>query len=150
MTWTHLARFVAYGTCLFLTPFFLAAYFDPMSGMSLGSIGLVPSETDVVTGLSNIRGSVGGLRLAIIAMIAIGTYYRRRDLCLGAAILVAAVSAGRFISLGLDGWNLLSFVTASGEVVIAAAMLHLGGFLQGSTEGTVSAAQVTPPGIVGR
>ena len=72
-----------------------------------------------------VRGSIGGLRLGIIAMIAVGTYGRRRDLCLGAAILVAAVAMGRFISLALDGWELLSFVTASSEVMITAAMLHL-------------------------
>jgi hypothetical protein len=38
-------------------------------------------------------------------MTAIGVFYERRDLCLGAAILVAAVAAGRFMSLGRDGWN---------------------------------------------
>lgn len=128
MTWTRAAKFVAYATCLFLIPFCLAAYFDPMGALSLGSIGLMPSDTDSLGGLSNIRGSVGGLRLGIIAMIGIGTFYGRRDLCLGAGILVAAVAAGRFVSLGLDGWNLVSFVTASSEVVITASMLHLGGF----------------------
>lgn len=132
---SHLSRFVAYGTCLFLTPFFLLAYFAPMAPMNLSSIGLVPSETDAIVGLSNIRGSVGGLRLGIIAMIAIGVYYRRRDLCLAAGILVAAVSAGRFISLVLDGWNSVSFITAAYEVVIVAAVLHLGGFFQKERQG---------------
>lgn len=128
MNLTHASKFVAYATCLFLAPFYLAAAFDPMSGLSVNSIGLVPMQHDTLTGLSNIRGSVGGLRLGIIAMILGGTYFKRRDLCLAAAILVAAVAAGRFISLGLDGWNLLSFVTAAGEVVITASMLHVGGF----------------------
>lgn len=133
MKWNHVSKFVAYGTCVFLTPFFLAAYFDPLSALSLESIGLVPSETERVTGLSNIRGTVGGLRLGIIVMIAIGTYRKSRDLCLGAAILVGAVSLGRFVSLGLDGWNLLSFITAAGEVVIVAAVLHIGGFIRGES-----------------
>lgn len=131
----HLSKVVAYGTCLFLTPFFLLAYFAPMAAMNVNSIGLVPMESDTVLGLSNIRGSVGGLRLGIIAMIAIGVYSRRRDLCLSAGILVGAVSAGRFISLVLDGWNLVSFITAAGEVVIVAAVLHLGGFLQRERHG---------------
>lgn len=116
---------MAYTTCVFLTPFCLAATFDPTSYLSLSSIGLEPAASATLTGLSNIRGSIGGLRLGIIAMIAVGTYGRRRDLCLGAAILVAAVAMGRFISLALDGWELLSFVTASSEVMITAAMLHL-------------------------
>lgn len=123
------AQFVAYGTCLFLTPFCLKAYFDPMSAMNIRSIGLVPSETARLTGLSNIRGSVGGLRLGIIAMMAIGTYYQRPDLCLAAAILVGAVSAGRFTSLAFDGWETMSFVTASWEAVMVACLLHLGGFV---------------------
>jgi hypothetical protein len=129
MTSILAAQIVAYGTCLFLLPFFLKAYFDPMSRLSLASIGLVPSESDRITGLSNIRGSVGGLRLAIIAMIAIGTYFERPDLALGAAILVGAVALGRFVSLGMDGWNWLSFATASGEVVIVVSLLHIGGFV---------------------
>ena len=129
MTSILAAEIVAYGTCLFLAPFFVAAYFDPMSRLSLSSIGLVPSESNRVTGVSNIRGTVGGLRLAIIAMIAIGTYYGRPDLSLGAAILVGSIAAGRFLSLGLDGWNWLSFVTASGELVIVASLLHIGGFI---------------------
>jgi hypothetical protein len=129
MTSILAAEIVAYGTCLFLAPFFVKAYFDPMSRLSLSSIGLVPSESNRITGLSNIRGTVGGLRLAIIAMIAIGTYYGRPDLSLGAAILVGSIAAGRFLSLGLDGWNWLSFVTASGELVIVASLLHIGGFI---------------------
>lgn len=129
MTSLLAAKLVAYGTCLFLVPFFLKAYFDPMSRLSLSSIGLVPSESDRVTGLSNIRGTVGGLRLAIIAMIAIGTYYERPDLALGAAILVGAIAGGRFLSLGMDGWNWLSFITASGEVLIVVSLLHIGGFI---------------------
>ena len=135
MKWTHLAKLVAYGTCLFLTPFFVLAYFAPMAPMNLDSIGLVPAETTTILGLSNIRGSVGGLRLAIIAMIAIGVSQQRRDLCLGAGILVAAVSLGRFISLVVDGWDLVSFITAAAEVVIVAAVLHLGGFLQAERRG---------------
>lgn len=130
MKMTHLSKFVAYGTCVFLLPFCLAAYVVPMSSFNVGSIGLVPAESDVIVGLSNIRGSVGGLRLGIISMIAIGVYRQRRDLCLGAALLVGAVSAGRFISLVADGWELISFITAAGEVVIVASLLHLGGFLK--------------------
>ena len=133
MNLTHAAKFVAYGTCLFLVPFYVAAAFDPLSALSVSSLGLVPMETDTLTGLSNIRGSVGGLRLGIIAMTFGGTYFKRRDLCLAAAMLVAAVAAGRFISLGLDGWNLLSFITAAGEVVITASLLHLGGFTKSAT-----------------
>lgn len=112
-----------------LTPFFLAAYFAPVSTLSLGSIGLVPAADEVTTGLSSIRGSIGGLRLGIMLMIGWGTYAQRRDLCLAAALLVGAVSCGRFISLPIDGWNLLSFITAAGEVIISASVLHLGGFL---------------------
>ena len=123
------ANVVVYGTCLFLIPFWLKAYFDPMSPLSLGSIGLVPSETDRLTGLSNIRGSVGGLRLGIIAMMGIGAYFQRPDLCLGAAILVGAIAAGRFLSLPLDGWNKLSFITASSEVIMVASLLYNGGFI---------------------
>lgn len=123
------AKVVAYGTCVFLTPFWLKAYFQPMSPLSVRSIGLEPSEGDRLTGLSNIRGSIGGLRLAIIAMIVLGAYLQNPDLLLGAAILVGSVSAGRFISLPFDGWNGLSFFTAASEVLIAASLLHLGGFI---------------------
>lgn len=129
MSWTLAAKFVAYSTVAFLTPFCLAAYLVPLSTFNLGSIGLEPSVADYLTGISNIRGSIGGLRLGIIAMLIGGARYGRRDLSLAAAILVGAVSAGRFVSLGLDGWNLMSFITASWEVVITVAMLHLGGLL---------------------
>lgn len=121
----HAAKLVAYGTCLFLLPFCVAAYFLPLSALSVDSIGLLPTEADPTTGLSNIRGSIGGLRLGIMAMILLGGLYRRRDLHLAAALLVGAVAAGRFLSLPLDGWNALSFLTASGEVVIVAALLQL-------------------------
>lgn len=133
MSWMPAAKFVAYGTCVFLIPFCAAAYLVPLSSLSLGSIGLEPAQSDTLTGLSNIRGSIGGLRLGIIAMAALGTYYQRRDLCLGAAIVVSAVAAGRFVSLGLDGWNLMSFVTAASEVVITVALLRVGGFLGGGS-----------------
>ena len=36
-----------------------------MASMNIDCIGLVPSETAQIVGLSNIRGSVGGLGLAI-------------------------------------------------------------------------------------
>lgn len=123
------AKFIAYATCVFLTPFWLKAYFQPLSPLSIRSIGLEPSAEDRVTGLSNIRGSIGGLRLAIIVMSFVGVYFGRPDLCLGAAILVGAISLGRFISLPFDGWNGLSFFTASSEVLIAASLLHVGGFI---------------------
>ena len=123
------AKFVSYATCVFLTPFWLKAYFQPLSPLSVRSIGLEPSPEDRVTGLSNIRGSIGGLRLGIIAMSLAGLYFDRPDLCLGAAILVGAVSLGRYISLPFDGWNGLSFFTASAEVVIVASLLHVGGFI---------------------
>ena len=129
MDLTLAAQIVACGTCLFLAPFFLAAYFAPMSRINLSSVGLVPSESDRIAGLSNLRGTVGGLRLAIIAMIAFGAYYDRSDLLLGAAILVGSIAAGRYLSLGLDGWNQRSFITATGELVIIASLLHLGGFI---------------------
>ena len=125
MSWTTAARVVATGTCVFLTPFCIAAYFDPMSWLNVSSVGLVPSDTDPLTGLSNLRGSVGGLRLGIIATAAIGTWQRRSDLCLAGAIVVAAVAAGRFLSLALDGLESASFATATSEVVITTALAHL-------------------------
>lgn len=129
MTSTLTAQIVAYGTCLFLVPFYLAAAFAPTSRLSLESIGLAPSGSDPIPGLSNIRGTVGGLRLAIIAMILVGVAADRPDLSLAAAITVGAVAAGRFVSLALDGWNWLSFATAAGEVVIVLSLLHLGDFI---------------------
>ena len=120
------AKFVVYGTCLFLLPFWLQAYFTPLASLNINSIGLLPSVTAELVGLSNIRGTVGGLRLAIIAMAFIGAFYKKPDLLLGAAITVGVVSLGRFISLVMDGWELISFVTAVGEVVIVLSMLHLG------------------------
>ena len=129
MNLTLAAQIVSYGTCLFLLPFFLAAYFAPMSRINLASVGLVPTESNRIAGLSNLRGTVGGLRLAIIAMILFGAYDGRSDLLLAAAILVGAIAAGRYLSLGLDGWNKTSFITATGELVIVAALLHLGGFV---------------------
>lgn len=125
MSWTAAAKFVAYATCVFLTPFCLAAYLDPTSWLNASSVGLEPSPSDPLTGLSNLRGSIGGLRFGIIAAAALGTWQRRGDLCLAAAIIVAAVAAGRFLSLALDGWEPLSFATAASEVVITAALVHL-------------------------
>lgn len=119
------AKIVVYGTCLFLLPFWLAAYFMPLASFNIDSIGLLPSESAELVGLSNIRGSVGGLRLAIIIMAFIGAFYKRRDLLFGAAITVGVVALGRFISLALDGWELISFVTAAGEVLIVLSLLHL-------------------------
>lgn len=129
MTSTLAAQIVAYGTCLFLAPFYLAAILAPSSRLSLGSIGLAPSGPDPAPGLSNIRGTVGGLRLAIIAMIVLGVSAGRPDLSLAAAVTVGAVASGRFVSLALDGWNWLSFATAAGEVVIVLSLLHLGDFI---------------------
>jgi hypothetical protein len=127
MNRTTISKVVVWGTCLFLTPFCAAAYFAPMSSLNQDSIGLLPAATDPVLGLSNIRGAVGGVRLGIIAMAALGTWLGRRDLCLGAAILVASVALGRFLSLGLDGWHTAGFGTGAAEVVITAALLHLAG-----------------------
>ena len=119
------AKVMVYGTCLFLLPFWFQAYFTPLASLNILSIGLLPSAEAELVGLSNIRGTVGGLRLAIICMAFIGAYYKRRDLLLGAAITVGVVSLGRFISLAFDGWELISFVTAAGEVLIVLSMLHL-------------------------
>lgn len=120
------SKIVVYGTCLFLLPFWFQAYFTPLASLNIGSIGLLPSESAELVGLSNIRGSIGGLRMAIISMAFIGAFYRRRDLLLGAAITVGVVALGRFISLAFDGWELISFVTAAGEVLIVLSLLHLG------------------------
>jgi hypothetical protein len=119
------AKIVVYGTCLFLLPFWFQAYFTPLASLNIDSIGLLPSETAELVGLSNIRGTVGGLRLAIISLAFIGAFYKRPDLLLAAAITVGVVALGRFISLAIDGWELISFVTAAGEVVIVLSMLHL-------------------------
>lgn len=119
------AKIVVYGTCLFLLPFWFQAYFTPLATLNIDSIGLLPSETAELVGLSNIRGTVGGLRLAIMSMAFMGAFYKRPDLLLGAAITVGVVALGRFISLAIDGWELISFVTAAGEVVIVLSMLHL-------------------------
>lgn len=119
------SKFIAYATILFLLPFWALAYFNPMAAFNIDSIGLVPSETAEVVGLSNIRGTVGGLRLAIITLIIIGTYYKKRDVLLSVAILVGAVSTGRFISLVTDGWELIGFITAAGEVMITTSLLYI-------------------------
>ncbi len=119
------AKFVVYGTCVFLLPFWFQAYFTPLASLNIDSIGLLPSETAELVGLSNIRGTVGGLRLAIIGMSFFGAFYKKPDLLLGAAITVGVVSLGRFISLAMDGWELISFVTAAGEVVIVLSLLYV-------------------------
>lgn len=77
-TTLNVSKFIVYSTVLFLLPFWILAYFSPMASMNIESIGLVPSETAQIVGLSNIRGSIGGLRLAIITLIVIGTYYEKK------------------------------------------------------------------------
>ena len=124
-TLLNASKFIAYSTVLFLLPFWVLAYFNPMAPFNIDSIGLVPMESAQVVGLSNIRGTVGGLRLAIIALIIIGAYYKKRDVLLSVAILVGTVSAGRFISLLIDGWELIGFITATGEVMITASLLYI-------------------------
>lgn len=124
-TFLNASKFIAYSTVLFLIPFWVLAYFNPMATFNIESIGLVPMESAKVVGLSNIRGTVGGLRLAIIALIIMGTYYKKRDVLLSVAILVGTVSAGRFVSLLMDGWELLSFITATGEVMITTSLLYI-------------------------
>jgi hypothetical protein len=124
-TLLNASKFIAYSTVLFLLPFWVLAYFNPMAPFNIDSIGLVPMESAEVVGLSNIRGTVGGLRLGIIAMIIIGSYYKKPDVLLSVAILVGVVSAGRFISLVMDGWELISFITAAGEVMITASLLYI-------------------------
>ena len=119
------SKFIAYSTVLFLLPFWVLAYFNPMAPFNIDSIGLVPMESAQVVGLSNIRGTVGGLRLGIIAMIIIGAYYKKPDVLLSVAILVGVVSAGRYISLVIDGWELIGFITATGEVLITASLLYI-------------------------
>ncbi|MDH4091552.1 MAG: hypothetical protein OEV74_02610 [Cyclobacteriaceae bacterium] len=119
------SKFIAYSTVLFLLPFWVLAYFNPMAPFNIDSIGLVPMESAQVVGLSNIRGTVGGLRLGIIAMIIIGAYFKKRDVLLSVAILVGTVSAGRFISLVIDGWELIGFITAAGEVMITSSLLYI-------------------------
>ena len=120
-----IAKFIAYSTVLFLIPFWVLAYFNPMADMNIGSIGLLPSESAQIVGLSNIRGTVGGLRLAIIVLILIGTYYKKRDVLLSVGILVGTISAGRYLSLVLDGWELIGFITATGEVMIVMSLLYI-------------------------
>lgn len=129
------AKIVVYGTCLFLLPFWFQAYFTPLATLNIDSIGLLPSETAELVGLSNIRGTVGGLRLAIMCMAFIGAFYKKTDLLLGAAITVGVVALGRFISLAIDGWELISFVTAVGEVVIVLSILHLGRSMSNPSKG---------------
>lgn len=129
------AKIVVYGTCLFLLPFWFQAYFTPLASLNIDSIGLLPSETAELVGLSNIRGTVGGLRLAIMCMAFIGAFYKKPDLLVGAAITVGVVSLGRFISLAMDGWELISFVTAVGEVVIVLSLLHLGRSMSNPSKG---------------
>lgn len=124
-TLLHASKFVAYSTILFLVPFWVLAYFNPMAPFNIDSIGLIPMESAQVVGLSNIRGTVGGLRLAIIALILIGTYYKKRDVLLSVAILVGTVSFGRYISLVIDGWELIGFITATGEVMITTSLLYI-------------------------
>jgi hypothetical protein len=119
------SKFISYSTVLFLLPFWVLAYFNPMAAFNIDSIGLVPMESAQVVGLSNIRGTVGGLRLGIIAMILIGVYFKKRDVLLSVAILVGTVSAGRFISLMIDGWELIGFITATGEVMITTSLLYI-------------------------
>ena len=119
------SKFIAYSTVLFLLPFWVLAYFNPMAPFNIYSIGLVPMESAEVVGLSNIRGTVGGLRLGIMAMIIIGAYYKKRDVLLSVAILIGAVSAGRYISLVIDGWELIGFITATGEVMITSSLLYI-------------------------
>ncbi len=124
-TLLNASKFIAYSTVIFLLPFWVLAYFNPMAPFNIDSIGLVPMESAEVVGLSNIRGTVGGLRLGIIAMIIIGAYYKKPDVLLSVAILVGVVSAGRFISLLIDGWELIGFITATGEVMITASLLYI-------------------------
>lgn len=124
-TLLNTSKFIAYSTVLFLLPFWVLAYFDPMAPFNIDSIGLVPMESAQVVGLSNIRGTVGGLRLAIIALIIIGVYYKKRDVLLSVAILVGTVSAGRFVSLVIDGWDQIGFITAAGEVMITTSLLYI-------------------------
>ncbi len=119
------SKFIAYSTVLFLLPFWVLAYFNPMAALNIDSIGLLPSETAEIVGLSNIRGTVGGLRLAIIALIFIGTYYKKRDVLLAVGVLVGAVSLGRYLSLIIDGWELIGFITATGEVMIVMSLLYI-------------------------
>ena len=126
---------MVYTTCLFLLPFWFQAYFTPLASLNIESIGLVPSASAELVGLSNIRGTVGGLRLAIIAMAFIGAYFKRPDLLLGAAITVGVVAFGRFISLAFDGWELISFITAAGEVLIVLSLLYVGEFVSKSSNG---------------
>lgn len=133
-TLLNASKFIAYSTVLFLLPFWVLAYFNPMAPFNIDSIGLVPMESAQVVGLSNIRGTVGGLRLAIIALIIIGAYYKRRDVLFSVAILVGAVSAGRFISLVIDGWELIGFITATGEVMIVLSLLYIRRFMLISKE----------------
>jgi len=124
-TLLNASKFIAYSTVLFLLPFWVLAYFNPMVPFNIDSIGLVPMESAQIVGLSNIRGTVGGLRLAIIALIIIGAYYKKRDVLLSVAILVGTVSTGRFISLSIDGWELIGFITATGEVMITTSLLYI-------------------------
>lgn len=128
------SKFIAYSTVLFLLPFWVLAYFNPMASMNIDSIGLLPSETAEIVGLSNIRGTVGGLRLAIIALIVIGTYYKKPDVLLAVGILVGAVSAGRYLSLILDGWELIGFVTATGELMIVMSLLNIRHYMANTKE----------------
>jgi hypothetical protein len=128
-TLLFVSKFIAYSTVLFLLPFWVLAYFNPMASMNIESIGLLPSDTAEIVGLSNIRGTVGGLRFAIIALIIIGTYYKKRDVLLSVGILVGAVSAGRYLSLVVDGWELIGFVTATGEVMIVMSLLYIRRFI---------------------
>lgn len=124
-TLLNASKFIAYSTVIFLLPFWALAYFNPMAPFNIDSIGLVPMESAQVVGLSNIRGTVGGLRLGIIAMIIIGAYYKKPDVLLSVAILVGVVSAGRFISIVMDGWELIGFITATGEVMITSSLLYI-------------------------
>ncbi len=114
MNRTHFARavaalasliFLAVGSLLWLAPELTAARFG--------------ITADGAQGLTTIRADIGGLFLGLSLLCAAASWSRRRPFFLAAAAVLAAVIAGRMISMATDGASPASLVALSVELVLA-------------------------------
>lgn len=92
--------------------FNVAALADERGMKALGNIGQ-----------ANIRADVGGIFLAIGVFSIIAAWKQSRHWALAAIIAVGSTLAGRFVSIGLDGYSARIMQPITIEAVVLAVLL---------------------------
>lgn len=104
--------------CLPLTVLGLKSMFSPA-----GMLEDLAVEAKGAAGLNTIRGVVGGLFLASVAMIVLGLVQQETIWFLAAALTMLVPALGRLVGIGADGFDKAVVRPLVAELLIGAALV---------------------------